>query len=261
MPIITNMNELGYILLFTFLSGIVSLAGGAILLLKEKFALRVSHYLASFAAGTLLGAAFFDLLPEAAHELEESGGSHSELFLWTLVGLLSFFLLERFIRWFHHHHDHDHAKNQSTVSLVVLGGSIHNFIDGVVIASTFMVSIPLGIVTSLAVAAHEIPQEIGDFGILLHRGLRKKKILFLNFLSACIALVGALLAYGAADSLESFLPLILAISAGHFIYIAASDLIPEIHNEDNKKTAMIETFLLLVGVIAVYLAVSLLGHE
>jgi len=240
---------------------VVSLVGGAILLTREKFALKISHYLASFAAGTLLGAAFFDLLPEAAHAMEEQGGGHTDIFLWTLLGILGFFLLERFIFWFHHHHDHSKTKETATVNLVVLGDSVHNFIDGVVIATTFMISIPLGIVTSLAVAAHEIPQEIGDFGILLHRGLRKKKILLLNFLSACVSVIGALLAYWSAETIAPFLPAVLALSAGFFIYIAASDLIPEIHNEDNRKTAMIETVLLLVGVFAVYLIITLLGHE
>lgn len=255
------MNELSYILIFTFISGIVSLIGGALLLMREKFALKISHYLASFAAGTLLGTAFFDLLPEAAHAMEEQGSGHSDIFLWTLLGILGFFLLERFIFWFHHHHDHSKTKHEATINLVVLGDSVHNFIDGVVIASTFMISIPLGIVTSLAVAAHEIPQEIGDFGILLHRGLRKKKILLLNILSAFVAVLGALLAYWAQATIEPFLPAILALSAGFFIYIAASDLIPEIHNEDNRKTAMIETLLLLVGVFVIYLFVMLLGHE
>ncbi len=254
------MDTLGYILVFTFLSGIVSLIGGAILLIKEKFAMKISHYLASFAAGTLLGAAFFDLLPEAAHEMEEAGAGHSDIFFWTLLGILGFFLLERFIFWFHHHHDHAKTKKEATINLVVLGDSVHNFIDGVVIASTFMISIPLGIVTSLAVAAHEIPQEIGDFGILLHRGLRKKKILLLNLFSAAVAIIGALLAYWASETIEPFLPAILALSAGFFIYIAASDLIPEIHNEDNKKTAMIETVLLIFGAIMVFLLVQLLHH-
>ena len=255
------MDTLGYILLFTFLSGIVSLLGGAVLLIKEKIAYKISHFLASFAAGTLLGAAFFDLLPESAHAMEEIGGSHNDIFLWTLMGMLSFFLLERFIHWFHHHHDHAQTKDKATVSLVLLGDSIHNLIDGVVIASTFMVSIPLGIVTSLAVAAHEIPQEIGDFGILLHRGVKKKKVLLFNFLSACVSIIGALLAYFSIQSIQPFLPLILAVSAGHFIYIAASDLIPDIHNDDNRKTATIKTGLLFLGVLVVYLAVTTLGHE
>lgn len=178
------MSVLGYILVFTFLGSILSLIGGVILLYKEKFAVKSSHFLASFAAGALLGVAFLDLLPEASEHAEELG-LEVNVFLWTLIGLLAFFLLERFIHWFHHHHEHTqkHIK-QTTVPLVIIGDGVHNFIDGVAIAATFMVSIPLGIVTAIAVAAHEIPQEIGDFGILLHRGLKRGKRYYFGILSA-----------------------------------------------------------------------------
>lgn len=245
------MNILGFIILFTLLGSVVSLVGGVLLLTREKFALKISHFLSSFAAGAMLGAAFFDLLPEAAHEAE-----HINVFLWTLIGMLTFFLLERFIHWFHHHHDHKVTRDKSVVSLVTLGDSLHNFIDGVVIAATFMVSIPLGIVTTLAVAAHEIPQEIGDFGILLHKGLRRTQILILNVASSLAALLGALITYSSGESIEGILPIFLSLAAGFFIYIAASDLIPEIHNEEKRKTAVIETLLLLLGVLVVYLAIG-----
>lgn len=252
------MTILGYILLFTFIGSILSLVGGIVLLYREKLALKISHFLASFAAGTLLGAAFFDLLPEAAHEAEASGAN---IFIWVLAGILLFFLLERFIYWFHHHHEHeDPNKQKPTVPLIILGDSVHNFIDGVAIAATFLVSVPLGITTALAVAAHEIPQEIGDFGILLHRRLPKKKILTANILSALSAIVGALLTYWGGAMLTEILPALLAITAGFFIYIAASDLIPEIHEENRKGFAFIETVLLLVGVATIWVFVSLLEH-
>lgn len=247
------MSTLAYILLFTFLGSIVSLLGGMLLLSKEKLALKISHYLSSFAAGTLLGTAFLDLLPEAAHE-----GEGTDIFLITLIGFLIFFLLERFIHWFHHHHEHPQKKDQTVTTLVTVGDSVHNFIDGVVIAATFMVSIPLGIVTTLAVAAHEIPQEIGDFGVMLHRGVKRKKILMLNLVSAIAAMAGAVLTYMAGESLKSILPIFLSLAAGFFIYIAASDLIPEIHNEDKRSVALTETFLLLAGVLVIYIAISLL---
>ena len=149
--------------------------------LKEKLALKISHFLASFAAGTLSGTAFFDLLPEAAHEAEHHG---TDIFLWTLIGILIFFFIERFIHWFHHHEDfHSHNdEKKSTLPLIIIGDTVHNFIDGVVIAATFMISIPLGIATTFAVAAHEIPQEIGDFGLMLHKGLSKKRIIWVNIL-------------------------------------------------------------------------------
>lgn len=248
-----------YILLFTFLGSIVSLVGGIILLFKEKFTLKVSHFLASFAAGTLLGAAFFDLLPEAAGEAHSasSGQAGVNIFFWTLIGILAFFLLERFIHWFHHHHNH--SKNtEPTVPLIILGDSVHNFIDGTVIAATFLVSIPLGITTAFAVAAHEIPQEIGDFGILMHKGLPRKKILIVNILSAATAFIGAIGTFLLGDIIKEALPALLSLTAGFFIYIAASDLIPEIHEENRKGFAFIESMLLVLGVGIIWVFVSLL---
>lgn len=251
---------LGLILLFTFLGSVVSLIGGVVLLFKEKLVLKASHFFASFAAGTLLGAAFFDLLPEAS---EERGDTN--IFLWTLIGILVFFLLERFIHWFHHHHEHPAHRSKSsdrddkhTIPLIIFGDSVHNFIDGVVIAATFLSSIHLGIVTTLAVAAHEIPQEIGDFGMLLHRGLSRKKVLFFNVLSALTAMVGAILTFFIGDFVKSLLPLFLSVTSGFFIYIAASDLIPEIHEEKRRGFAFMESVLLLIGVLVVWVFVSLL---
>ena len=249
-----------YILLFTFLGSIVSLVGGIILLFKEKFTLKVAHFLASFAAGTLLGAAFFDLLPEAAGEVHSasSGQAGVNIFSWTLIGILAFFLLERFIHWFHHHHNHSIKNTEPTVPLIILGDSAHNFIDGVAIAATFLVSIPLGITTALAVAAHEIPQEIGDFGILMHKGLPRKKILLVNILSAATALIGAVGTFLLGDVIKDALPALLSLTAGFFIYIAASDLIPEIHEENRKGFAFIESMLLFLGVGIIWVLVSIL---
>lgn len=256
------MSVLGYIIIFSLIGSVVSLAGGLALLYKEKFAYKISHLLSSFAAGALLGTAFLDLLPEAIHE---SGGNDKIIF-WALFGVLLFFLIERFIHWFHHHHFHDQDKNGSnyrdkpTVPLIMVGDSIHNFIDGVVIAATFMVDIPLGMVTTFAVAAHEIPQEVGDFGVMLRRGFSRNKVLLFNFISACFAIGGALLTYFAGEIIEGYLPLFLALTAGFFIYIAASDLIPEIHEENRRNFAFYETMLLLLGVFVIWISISLLEH-
>lgn len=239
---------LAYILFFTFLGSIVSLLGGVLLLAKEKFAIKISHFLAAFAAGTLLGTAFFDLLPESLE-----GGGEIDIFWWTLIGILVFFLLERFI-----HHHHDDPENKNMVPLIVVGDSIHNFIDGVAIAATFLISIPLGIVTSIAVAAHEIPQEIADFGLMLHKGVKRNKVLKINFLSALFAVAGAIVTFLAKDFIEGLLPVFLSLTAGFFIYIAASDLIPEIHHEDQRVIALTETLLLLLGVLTIWLTVNLL---
>lgn len=252
------MSVLAYIIIFTLLGSVISLIGGLLLLFKEKYTLKISHFLSAFAAGTLLGAAFFDLLPEA----EEASGE-TNIFLWTAVGIVIFFLLERVIHWYHHHQysSSDNESKRSIVPLIIIGDSVHNFVDGIVIAATFLVSIPLGIVTTFAVIAHEIPQEIGDFGILLHKGLKRKKIILINVVSAAVSLVGALLAYSLGDSIENFLPIMLALSAGFFIYIALSDLIPEIHNEEKRVIAFIETLLLLFGVGIIYFLVNLLEHH
>lgn len=256
------MDILGYIVLFTLIGSVVSLLGGVLLLLREKFALKISHFLSSFAAGTLLGTAFFDLLPEAAKTAENG----DQIFFWTLVGVLAFFLLERFI----HHHDQPrsvgHERGQGThpqdkkaiVPLIVVGDTLHNFIDGIAMAATFLISIPLGIVTSVAVAAHEIPQEISDFGLLLSKGLKRKKVLIINFLSGLAALVGAILTYFTKDLTFGLLPVALSITSGFFIYIAVANLIPEIHNAENKKIAFWETVCLIAGVAVIWVVISLL---
>ena len=246
------MDILQYIILFTLLGSVISLTGGILLLVSKKFAVKISHFLTSFAAGTLLGTAFFDLLPEAL----EIGGEKANIFLWTLIGLLTFFLLERFI---HHHDQANHPEHKkSVIPLVIVGDTVHNFIDGVAMAATFLISIPLGIVTSLAVAAHEIPQEIGDFGLMLHKGVPRKRVLLINFFSALVAMVGAILTYFMKDKIEGLLPLVLSLTAGFFIYIAAANLIPEIHNNENRKIAFWETVLLFGGVVTVWGVISLL---
>jgi zinc and cadmium transporter len=256
------MDELGYIILFTLLGSVVSLLGGIVLLIKGQFASKISHLLASFAAGVMLGAAFIDLLPEALEHAEELG-TGINIFLWTLGGILIFFLLERIIHNFHHHGD-IHSKTEikeekkATIPLIIFGDSFHNFIDGVVIAATFMVDINLGILTTFAVAAHEIPQEIGDFGLLLHRGLSRTKVLMVNFFSALTALIGAILTFLVGENIEGVLPILLALASGFFIYIALSSLIPEIHSEDRKQVAFWETILLLAGVGVIYIAISIL---
>ena len=242
------MDILTYIIIFTLIGSVLSLVGGILLLANKQIALKSAHFLSAFAAGTLLGTAFFDLLPEAFE------ASKTNIFFWTLLGMLVFFLLERFI----HHHDKngDIKEKNVVVPLIVVGDTIHNFIDGVAIAATFLINIPLGIVTTLAVAAHEIPQEIADFGLMLARGVNRGKILWINFLSSLSALLGAVLTYIYQDVLEGWLPVILAITAGFFIYIAAANLIPEIHSQDNKSVALWETVMLFVGVLVIYFIIT-----
>jgi zinc and cadmium transporter len=253
------MSTLTQILLFTFFGSIVSLIGGILLLFKKNFAGKLADYLSAFAAGTLLGTAFFDLLPEAL----EGGTDTKSVMTWTLVGILIFFLLQRSIHWFHHPHgDHDdghnHPVQKPTGPLIIIGDSLHNFIDGVAIAATFLVNPTLGMVTTLAVGAHEIPHEIGNFAVLLSLGYSRKKVLWYNVLSACTAFAGALLTYYVGPSIAGSLPIFLGITAGFFIYIAASDLIPEIHGWSKNKLAVIESFLLIAGAAIVGVLVHIL---
>lgn len=249
------MSTLAYILIFTFIGSIGGLSGGFILLTNKKIALILSHFLAPFAAGVFIGTAFFDLLPEAFSDAQ----GKIDVFLWIVIGIVIFFLVERFIHGFHEHegqHEHD-MQSKTTVPLIVIGDTIHNFVDGVVIAATFLISIPLGIVTTFAVFAHEIPQEIGDFGLLLHKGLSRKLIILINVLSAAVSFIGALLGYAFGNFLKGSLPIFLAITAGFFIYIATSDLIPEIQYEKRRKVAIVQSLVLIAGIVTIRISTTL----
>lgn len=249
---------LGQILLYTALGSIVSLIGGFILLATRNIQPRVIHGLSAFAAGVLLATAFLDLLPEA---LEEGGEPHGVL-LFSLIGIIIFFLTERFLHWSHrHHHTDSEPAKKPVIPLIIFGDSMHNFIDGAVIAITFMVDPNLGILSTFAVAAHEIPQEIGDFGVMLKAGVKKKKILIFNLLSAAVAFVGAILAYLMGSFIEQYLSFIVALTAGFFIYIASSDIIPDIHEENKGKFAIFESMLLMLGILILYFAVTFLEHS
>ena len=241
-----SMPVLAYVLLFSAIGSVVSLAGGLALMMREDAARRWSGTLAAFAAGTLLGTAFLDLLPEAA---ERTG---TRALGSALSGFLLFFVVERALVLFHaregtpHHHD---DAPRATTQLIIAGDTVHNFLDGVVIGGTFAVSVPLGIMTALAVAAHEIPQEIGDFGVLLHNGMAPRKVVLINLASAAATIVGALIALSAASHIEPFLGDFLAATAGFFVYIAAADLIPQMQHAElhHRGRALLDVAFLLGG--------------
>lgn len=235
---------LAYIIVFTLIGSIGSLVGSLFLLLKQKITQTFSNKLISFAAGALIAAAFLDLLPEASELAEDA-----DIFLPAFLGFLSFFFAEKYIRLFHYHHGH--GEKPSTF-LVLAGDGVHNFVDGVTIAVAFLASIPLGITTTIAVAAHEIPQEIADMGVLLANGLSKTRALFFNFLSAVTALLGAIIAFTIAGQIEKYLYLFLAIAAGHFIYIAASDLIPELHEKENGRKNIDTLLMFIFGIFVIF---------
>lgn len=246
------------VIIFSLIGGLFSLIGGVMLLSSKKSAQTLAKYATPFAAGALLAAVFLDLLPEGIAESEAD-----TVLTAALAGLLLFFFFERFLRWFHHHHEHEgtDAANQSSKSLIILGDTLHNALDGVAIASAFLVSVPVGIVTTIAVAAHEIPQEIGDFGLLLAKGMSRKNVLLANAASALATTVFAIITYwlGSADKLP--IGALLGLSAGFLLYIAASDIIPSIHEQvKNDKIFDIRPILLLVGVIVVGIFIQVAGN-
>lgn len=249
------MSEYWHVLVFSLIGGVFSLVGGILLISRKNSAELLAKYATPFAAGALLAAAFFDLLPESLHLTAEGAATR-----WVLGGIILFFLLEHFLHWFHHHHEHEDKSMRATAPLIIIGDTIHNFLDGIAIGAAFLINVPTGIVAAIAVAAHEIPQEIGDFGLLLKNGFSRRKVILINISSALMSTIGALLTFWVGS--EASLPTgeLLAVTAGMFIYIAASDLIPTIHENNNGKVNQIAIILLFAGILVVGLATEL-AHE
>lgn len=238
---------------------LISLLGG-LYLLYGKHGTRTLQLLAvPVAAGALLAAAFLNLLPEAVEH-----GDANRVFMFVLAGIILFFVLERSLSWFHHHHSDDDAMGSTThrrnSTLIIIGDTLHNFIDGLAIGAAFLVDPTVGIVTTIAIAAHEIPQELGDFGLLLAKGMARRKVLVVNILSAVATILGAVLVYGLGGTLPLEEHILLAITAGFFIYIATSDIIPTIHAEPRRTWANIQTAILIAAVGFVG-AISQLSHD
>ncbi len=240
------MSSLLQVIFFSLIGGVFSLIGGFLLLANKERAKNLAEYATPFAAGALLAAAFVDLLREAAHE-----GDIDKALIFSLVGILAFFLLERFLRWFHHHHEHDDNVPDPTVSLIIIGDLLHNFIDGIAIAAGFLVSPSTGMVVTLAVATHEIPQEIGDFGLLLKKGLSRGKVIWVNVVSALATTIAAVIFFQLGQSFEVPLDIVLGLVSGFFIYIAVSDIIPTIHASEEKNIVGWHSALLIIGAILV----------
>lgn len=247
------MNILFYIIISTFLISLISFVGAAILFLKKELLDKVLLILVAFSAGALMGGAFFHLIPEA---IEKAGiGELLNIFLYLIFGFCLFFILENFIRW-HHHHAKDHPEIMPFSYLVLISDGVHNFIDGLIIAASFIVAVPIGIATALAVALHEIPQEIGDYGILVYGGIKRTKALFLNFLSALTVVFGGLVGFLLYEKIGGSIVFLLPFAAGNFIYIACSDLIPEIKHKTSTKKSIVHFFVFLFG-IALMLLIKL----
>ena len=239
-----------YIIIFTSLISLIAFLGSLSLFLKEKLLDQVLLILVAFSAGALIGGAFLHLLPEAIEMSEPD--QVLNLFLYLILGFCAFFVLEHFIKW-HHHHAREHPKIMPFSYLILISDAVHNFIDGLIIAASFGSSFQLGVVTTLAVALHEIPQEIGDFGILVYGGFKKAKALLLNFLSAIFVVFGGIVGFVLLEKIKGSIIFLLPFAAGNFLYIAASDLIPEIKEQENTKKAAIYFLVFLVGIILMLL--------
>jgi len=242
---------------------VTSLAGGALSVLAAALFALTAHgawvpHLISYAIGALLGAAFLEVLPNAVEAHGDAGAATSIV----LAGILGFFVLEKLVLWRHCHDDHcegheaqaaEHDHGRSGL-LILVGDTFHNFVDGVLIAAAFMQDPRLGLVTALAIIAHEIPQEVGDFLILLHSGYSRMKALVFNLLSSLATLVGGLLAYFALSAVQGMVPAFLAIAASSMIYVAVADLIPGLHKRTELRATVQQVLLIVAGVVSIHLA-------
>ncbi|MFA6135785.1 MAG: ZIP family metal transporter [Candidatus Paceibacterota bacterium] len=237
-----------YSLISVIIVSAISFVGALTLALNTEKLKKMIVFLVSLAVGGLLGDAFIHLIPETFNEL----GSGFMSSILILGGLLLFFVMEKFIRWRHCHLDIDASESRlhPVVTMNLIGDGIHNFIDGALIAASFAINVPLGITTTLAVILHEIPQEIGDFGILIKGGLAPKKVLLFNFLSGLVAVLGAVAVFVIGSTVENLFVYLVPITAGGFIYIAGSDLIPDLHHNhgDKPKTSIIQLFAIILGI-------------
>jgi len=229
---------------------VLSLVGIITLLLKEDLLDRLLILLIGFSAGALIGGAFLHLLPEAA----EAARDMHLLFLYVICGFILFFILEKYLHWRHCHEEE--CRVHAFTYLNIIGGTVHNFGDGLIIGTSFMVGIPLGVAATLAIIFHEIPQEIGDFGVLVYGGFSRAKALFYNFLSALAAIAGTVVGYYFTSSIAGFSNVVLPVAAGGFIYVAACDLIPEIHREIDMKKSALSIAVFLFGIALMFLMKS-----
>lgn len=240
------------IILATFIISLCVWVAVLFIFFKKDLLDKILIFLVSLSAGALMGGAFLHLLPEAAEVINT--GLSLEVFLLSFI---IFYLIEKVLHWRHCHKSECPVHTFGYMNL--FGDTIHNFIDGLVIASVFMVDVKLGIATTIAVAIHEIPQEIGDYGVLIYAGFKNKVALLLNYTVALTVVLGGVTGYFLFSSLENFLPYLMPFAAGGFVYIAASDLMPEIRKESNLKKSVVSFLIFILGILIMYLA-KFIGH-
>ncbi|HEY6095291.1 MAG TPA: ZIP family metal transporter [Gallionellaceae bacterium] len=258
------MSVFAWILAATIGGGVLSVLGAALFALNA----RSQHWvgsMVSYAIGALLGAVFLEILPEAIHLTRNV----AMLSGTVLFGILLFFILEKLVLWRHCHHEqceahelHQHEANDHGRSgmMIMVGDTFHNFVDGVIIAAAFLTDMHLGVVTALAIIAHEIPQEVGDFAILLHSGFTRMRALYLNLVSSFAAVLGGILGYFTLHTVQSWIPSLLALAAASMIYVAVADLIPGLHKRAQLKDTLQQVVLILLGVGTVALMGALLSE-
>ncbi len=248
------MTTLLWIILGGVLMSAIALVGSLTLILKEDILHKIVLPLVAFSAGCLMGGAFLHMLPEVLHETED----HLAPFLWVLAGFITFYALEQFLHWHHCHRDSATCKKPLGY-LILIGDGLHNLIGGLSVAAAFVMDIRLGIAAWLAAAAHEVPQEMGDFAVLLHGGWTKKKALLLNVISASSFLVGGLIAYAVSSRVEIWF--LVPYAAGNFIYIGASDLVPEVNKQRELKGSLIHFASFAAGIGLMYVMKVFFGHS
>jgi zinc and cadmium transporter len=242
-----------YSLVSVFIVSSISFLGVLTLSINADKLKKILLYMVSFSAGALFGDAFIHLLPEIVGEV----GFNSSISIYILFGIGFSFIIEKFIHW-RHCHIHESEEHVHPFAMMNLfGDGVHNFIDGVIIAASYLVSVPVGIATTLAVILHEIPSEIGDFGVLLHGGFSKGKALFYNFITALTAVLGAIVSLLISSFVENITLFLIPFAAGSFIYIAGSDLIPELHKEVEVKKSLMQFVAIALGVLVMMLLLLL----
>jgi zinc and cadmium transporter len=246
------MNTLAWIIVSGLAMSLIALSGSITLLLRPVTLQRILLPLVAFAAGTLLGGALLHMLPETLART----GPVTPVFMWLIGGFTAFFALEQFLHW-HHSHRGDQRQEKPLTYLILLGDGLHNLLGGMAVAAAFIADTRLGITTWLAAAAHEVPQELGDFGILVHGGWSKGRALLFNFLSAVTFLLGGLIAWAAAARID--VTFLLPFAAGNFLYIAASDLIPEVKTDSGARAGLTHLIAFGTGIALMYLLRVTLG--
>lgn len=238
-----------YAFLSVFLVSLVSLIGTFTLSLNKSLLRRFVSLLVSLAVGALFGDAIIHLIPEALSSFDKSEVAG----FFIILGIIVFFALEKFLHWHHHHEPTPHTHTVSPVGRIVLvSDGVHNFLDGIIIGAAYMVSVEVGMATTLAVILHEIPQEIGDFGVLIYAGYTRTRALVVNFLSALVAMFGLFFAFFLGNTIESVVPALIAIAAGSFLYIAGSDLVPELQKTYEFKKSFVQFLAVIVGVALMF---------